>query len=187
MSSLHYFQSALTAELASQGLSLEMVFGGADALVIRRVKAAALHTLLALYPPLSGDTGTILFLQADHRSAKDVLDASLALAAAYLELVEHVRVRDRCVDQNLNVTPMLRKAGIPPHPCIPQPPSNPCASTTFTHNLANPPSPRVRPWGVIEPRFSPPKPKPEPKPKRSLPLGQRGRGVEGEVAVPWVE
>ncbi|BEI87250.1 hypothetical protein CcaverHIS002_0705960 [Cutaneotrichosporon cavernicola] len=155
MTSLHFFQSALTAELASQGLSLEMVFGGSDPLVIRRVKTAALHTLLALYPPLMGDTGTILFLQADHRSAKDVLDASLTLAAAYIELVEH----------KLDVTPMMRKAGIPPHPRMPQPPSNPRATSASTLNLANPPPPSLRPWGIIEPRFSPPKPKPEPKPK----------------------
>jgi hypothetical protein len=91
MSSLALFQSALTAELASQGLSLELLWGGADTPTIRRVKIAALHTLLALYPPLRADAGTVVFLQTAHKSGREVLDGALALASAHLDLMQQVR------------------------------------------------------------------------------------------------
>jgi hypothetical protein len=54
-----------------------------------------------------------------------------------------------------DITPLLRRAGIPPHPRLPVHPSHPRATAASSQSLGA--QPRAMPWGVIEPKFAPAK------------------------------
>lgn len=90
MSSLERFQSAITVEILSQRLANDVLWRASEPVIIARVKTIAVDTLLALYPTLKSDTGTVLFTKRSHADVSSVLGDARAMVLAHLELLEYV-------------------------------------------------------------------------------------------------